>query len=139
MLALFSVSRITHMIQVIDNYLSVLQHQRISEFLLDEGVCHWKYNNRKVKHGEDPYDFQFTHIFHTFHSLTGARHEVSPQIDYIKPLIEKIRFVALHRIKANLEPVKPERTYSDFHYDVQMDGKPCPAMTTGIYLSLIHI
>ena len=58
---------------------------------------------------------------------------MSPQIDYIKPLVEKIRFIALHRIKANLEPIKPERTHSDFHYDVHKDGKPCPFMTTAIY------
>ena len=42
--------------------------------------------------------------------------------------MNKIPFVALHRIKANLEPVKPKRLYSDFHHDVN-----CSTMTTGIY------
>ena len=121
------------MIQVIDNYLSVLQHQKLSEFLLVDGKCEWKYNNRKVRTGNDPYDYQFTHLFHTFHSLHGARHIISPQIDNIKPLIERLQFIALHRIKANLEPVKPKRVYSDFHTDVQIGDRGCPYMTTAIY------
>jgi len=122
------------MIQVIDNYLSVLQHQKLSEYLLVEGQCEWKYNNRKVAENDDPYNYQFTHLFYTFHSLHGAaRHVVSNQIDILKPLVNKIRCISLHRIKANLEPIKPERSYSQFHYDVCMDGKPCPSMTTGIY------
>ena len=133
MLAYLVIEFLSLMIQVFDNYLSPLQHQKISDFLLKDGSCQWKFNDRKVRHGDDPYDYQFTHTFHTFHSLDSARHEVSPQIDYIKPLVEKIRFIALHRIKANLEPIKPERTHSDFHYDVHKDGKPCPFMTTAIY------
>ena len=133
MLAYLVIEFLSLMIQVFDNYLSPLQHQKISDFLLKDGLCQWKFNDRKVRHGDDPYDYQFTHTFHTFHSLDGARHEVSPQIDYIKPLVDKIRFIALHRIKANLEPIKPERTHSDFHYDVHKDGKPCSFMTTAIY------
>ena len=133
MLAYLVIEFLSLMIQVFDNYLSPLQHKKISDFLLKDGICQWKFNDRKVRHSDDPYDYQFTHTFHTFHSLDSARHEVSPQIDYIKPLVEKIRFIALHRIKANLEPIKPERTHSDFHYDVHKDGKPCSYMTTAIY------
>jgi len=122
------------MIQVTDNFLSPLQHQKLLEFFIDEATCLWKYNNRKVSKNDDPYDFQFTHLFHTFHALGGnARHITSNQIDVLKPMLDKLRFIALHRIKANLEPVKPERCYSPFHYDVQMDGNPCPSMTTSIY------
>ena len=124
------------MIQVIDNFLSPLQHQKISDFLLKDGLCEWKFNDRKVssEKNNDLNNYQFTHLFYTFHSLTGqARHITSKQIDVLIPLLNKIRFISLHRIKANLEPVKPQRTHSQFHYDVQMDGKPVPFMTTGIY------
>ena len=123
-------------IQITDNFLSPDQHKKLSNFLLKDGLCEWKYNDRKVseKNIDDKSDYQFTHLFYTFHSLTGtARHITSNQIDILIPLLNKIRFISLHRIKANLEPIKPQRTYSKFHYDVQMDGKPCPAMTTGIY------
>ena len=122
------------MIEVIDNYLSPLQHKNILDFMLVDGRCDWKYNNKKVRSGDDDYNFQFTHLFFTFHSLGGvANHVVSNQIEVLKPLVNRIGCISLHRIKANLEPVKPERSYSDFHYDLKMNGKPCDFMTTGIY------
>ena len=123
------------MIQVIDNFLSPNSHKKISDFLLIGGLCEWKYNDRKVSDVQNNTlnDYQFTHNFFTFHSLTGARHVVSKQIDVLIPLVNKIKFISLHRIKANLEPIKPSRFVSKFHYDVQKDGKPCDFMTTGIY------
>tara|TARA_B100000212_G_scaffold287989_1_gene228940 strand:+ start:3817 stop:4344 length:528 start_codon:yes stop_codon:yes gene_type:complete len=119
------------MIEVHDNFLSPDQHRRISDFMLGNGALDWKFNDTKVstqtKNSIDNY--QFTHVFFTFHSCTGkAVHEVSKSIDLLLPLVNKIPFVALHRIKANLEPVKPKRLYSDFHCDVD-----CSTMTTGIY------
>ena len=118
------------MIKVTDNFLSPDQHRRISNFLLGTGMD-WKFNESKVstqtKKSID--DYQFTHVFFTFHSCTGkAVHEVSKSIDILIPLVNNIQFVALHRIKANLEPLKPNRAYSDFHCDVD-----CSTMTTGIY------
>ena len=123
------------MIQVIDNFLSPDSHKKISNFLLTSGVCEWKYNDRKVSNVKinTLNDYQFTHNFFTFHSLTGARHVVSKQIDVLIPLVNKIRFISLHRIKANLEPIKPSRYVSKFHYDLEKDGRPCDFMTTGIY------
>ena len=123
------------MIQVIDNFLNPNAHKKISDFLLTDGLCEWKYNDRKVSDVQNNTlnDYQFTHTFFTFHSLTGARHVVSKQIDVLIPLVNKIKFISLHRIKANLEPIKPSRFVSKFHYDVQKDGKPCDFMTTGIY------
>ena len=124
------------MIQVIDNFLSPESHKKISNFLLTDGLCEWKYNDAKVSTASkgNLNDFQFTHLFYTFHSLTGVgRHVISKQIDILIPLVNKIKFISLHRIKANLEPIKAKRCASNFHYDVQMDGKPCPSMTTGIY------
>ena len=74
-------------------------------------------------------NYQFVHVFFAFHSCSGTPvHKVSKSIDILIPLVNKISFVALHRIKANLEPIKPKRSYSDFHYDVN-----CSTMTTGIY------
>ena len=101
------------MIEVFDNYLSPQAHQKLSNFLLKDGLCEWKFNDRKVsdQKNDDNNNYQFTHLFYTFHSLTGtARHITSKQIDILIPLLNKIRFVSLHRIKANLEPIKTERT-----------------------------
>ena len=122
------------MIQVIDNYLSPLQHKNIFDYILVDGKCNWKYNNKKVGSSDDPYNYQFTHLFFTFHSLGGiANHVASNQIEILKPLVNKIECISLYRIKANLEPVKPKRTFSKFHYDVEWNQKICPSMTTGIY------
>ena len=124
------------MIDIIDNYLSPDQHKQIHDFMLQNGSLDWKFNDKKVStqtnNGID--DYQFTHLFFTFYSCGGVgKHEVSNSIDILIPLVNKIRFIALHRIKANLEPVSQKRSYSDFHYDLHKDGKPCSAMTTGIY------
>ena len=123
-------------IKVIDNFLSDNEYQKIYHLLLKDGILNWKYNDEKVnvqqKKGEQN-DYQFTHLFYNFHSLQETRHVTSPQIDFLIPLVKKLRFIALYRIKANLEPLKTDRYKSHYHYDVAMDGKPCPFMTTGIY------
>ena len=119
------------MIEVVDNFLSPDQHRKIHDFMIGNGGIDWKFNESKVStqtnKGVD--DYQFVHVFFTFHSCTGkAVHVVSKSIDILIPLVNKIPFVALHRIKANLEPLKPKRAFSDFHCDVN-----CSTMTTGIY------
>ena len=119
------------MIEVIDNFLSPDQHRKIYNFMIGGGGLDWKFNPSKVSTQslKDVDNYQFVHVFFTFHSCTGrAVHEVSKSIDILIPLVNKIPFIALHRIKANLEPVKPKRSYSDFHHDVN-----CSTMTTGIY------
>ena len=123
------------MIQVIDNLLNPKQHKDIKNMMLKDGLLPWKYNDRKVSMGEDEVsNYQFTHLFYSFHSVTGTtRHIVSQQIDVVRPLLDKIGFVALHRVKANLEPVKPKRYKSEWHYDVAINNKPCTFMTTAIY------
>ena len=124
------------MISIIDNYLSPDQHRKIYDFMLVDGGLDWKFNNKKVTTQNDYgiTDYQFTHLFFTFYSCGGkGKHVVSDSIDLLIPLVNKIQFVALHRIKANLEPLSKKRSYSDFHYDLHKDGKPCSTMTTGIY------
>ncbi len=123
------------MIKITDNFLKPEEHKKILDVVLTQGLLEWKYNQHKVKlTGDDLDDYQFTHLFYTFHSVTGSpRHVISPQIDILIPLLSKMRFLALHRIKANLEPRKSKRFLSDWHYDVHVDGKPTSNMTTAIY------
>jgi len=119
------------MIEVIDNFLSPDQHSEIYDFMIGGGGLDWKFNPTKVstQSSEGVDNYQFVHVFFTFHSCTGrAVHEVSKSIDILLPIVNKISFVALHRIKANLEPIKPSRFHSAFHCDAD-----CSTMTTGIY------
>ena len=119
------------MIEVIDNFLSPDQHLKIYDFMIGGGGLDWKFNPTKVstQSSEGVDNYQFVHVFFTFYSCTGrAVHEVSKSIDILLPIVNKISFVALHRIKANLEPIKPSRFHSAFHCDAD-----CSTMTTGIY------
>tara|TARA_B100001113_G_scaffold352986_1_gene355912 strand:- start:2111 stop:2701 length:591 start_codon:yes stop_codon:yes gene_type:complete len=142
MLALFIPSGIIFdVIKLTDNFLRVEDHQKLLQCMLSEGILPWKYNQRKVatdlkgkEVADDLGNYQFTHLFYTFHSVTGnTRHVISQEIDLVKPILDRISFIALHRVKANLEPVKPERYMSEWHYDVAMNNKPCKSMTTAIY------
>ena len=142
MLALFIPSYIIlSKIKLTDNFLSTEHHQKLLQCMLSQGILPWKYNQRKVatdlKGKQIPDNlgnYQFTHLFYSFHSLTGnTRHVVSQEIDLVKPILDKLCFVALHRIKANLEPIKTKRYESEWHYDVSMNNKPCTFMTTAIY------
>ena len=104
--------------------------------MLEVGDFPWRYNKRKVRLGEDSLgNYQFTHLFYSFHGMRdGATHTTSPRIDVTKPILDRIKFLALHKVKANLEPLKKERYYSDWHWDVVGDGdQPCNTMTTAIY------
>ena len=123
------------MIEVTDNFLNREAYRKIADFLL-RGKCEWIYNDAKVnpKSNNELNDYQFIHLFFSCHSVTGKGiHQISKHIDILTPLIDKMNFIALHRIKANLEPIKSERYASEFHYDLAIQDKPCPSMTTAIY------
>tara|TARA_Y100001963_G_C6699274_1_gene408587 strand:+ start:285 stop:869 length:585 start_codon:yes stop_codon:yes gene_type:complete len=127
-----------------DNFIPPAAADKIEDFFIKKGILEWKYNNNKVGYEynsesgidtDNLLDFQFTHVFFKLHALEpgGTRHIVSPQIDIIKPILDTTQFLALHRVKANLEPVKPDRYKSAWHYDVAMNKRPHPTMTTAIY------
>ena len=123
------------MIEVTDHFLDRESYRKIADFLLSSDKCDWKYNHEKVSSSKDELNnYQFIHLFYSCHSVTGkGQHKISKHIDILTPLINKMRFIALHRIKANLEPIKSERYHSKFHYDLAVQDKPCPSMTTAIY------
>tara|TARA_B100000902_G_scaffold350059_1_gene359066 strand:- start:82 stop:624 length:543 start_codon:yes stop_codon:yes gene_type:complete len=125
------------MINIYDSFLPVDQWKNIMMQTLETGVFQWKYNKAKVRLENDSSlgNYQFTHLLYSFHGMRdGASHVVSPQIDIVKPILDKIKFLAIHKIKVNLEPIKKERHYSTWHTDVIGDGnKPCNTMTTAIY------
>ena len=123
------------MIEVTDHFLDRKSYRKIADFLLKD-QCEWTYNDAKVnpESNDELNDYQFIHLFYSCHSVTGKGiHKISKHIDILTPLIDKMQFIALHRIKANLEPIKSERYKSQFHYDLAFQDKPCSSMTTAIY------
>ena len=124
------------MVNIYDTFLPIDQWKQMYNLILEVGAFPWKYNKRKVGMGKDSLgNYQFTHLLYSFHSMRGeAAHTTSPQIDVVKPILDRVKFLALHKVKANLEPLKQERHFSTWHTDVIGEGnKPCNTMTTAIY------
>jgi len=125
--------------QVLDNFLNYQDHQQIEQFMF--GGLQWTYQQHKVTHGpneEDTDNYQFVHPFYFQESFGGPfRYEISQDFQSILPLINRIDFIALHKVKANLEPLKSKRFFSDYHYDwaevVHDEPIPHKTMTTAIY------
>ena len=117
--------------QVIDNFLSTKDWQRIEKTMITGGLLPWCYNNMKVSGDDSINNYQFTHEFFNFHSINGpCQRSESSHLEILKPLVDKLNMVALHRIKGNLEPLKAERHYSNWHTDI---NPPTKNMTTAIY------
>ena len=126
------------MIEVIDNFLPHKDFQNIEKYFMD--ILQWKYQPYKVYDGineNDVDNYQFEHEFYFHQSWNGNfQYAVSPNFESIVPLLNKIDFLALHKVKANLEPLKSKRFFSDFHYDwAESLENPIPSkkMTTAIY------
>tara|TARA_B100001094_G_scaffold52855_1_gene48333 strand:+ start:1235 stop:1777 length:543 start_codon:yes stop_codon:yes gene_type:complete len=126
------------MIEVIDNFLPHQDFQNIEKYFID--ILQWKYQPCKVYDGpnENNIDnYQFEHSFYFQQSWDGIfRCEISPDFESVVPLLNKIDFLALHKVKANLEPLKSKQFFSDFHYDwAESVEDPIPSnkMTTAIY------
>lgn len=82
--------------------------------------------------GGDPYNTQLVHYFADYRSF-----KYSPYIDILKPILNKYKYTAISRIKANLQLAQKDPILSDFHYDFYIqDGEnqiPEKAVTTLIY------
>ena len=106
--------------EILDNFLPYEEFSELERYFMD-GMLTWKYQPHKVMCGLNHMDvdnYQFIHPFYLQGVFDGNFiHEISPEFQSILPLINKLDFIALHRVKANLEPLKSKRFYSDFHYD----------------------
>lgn len=106
------------MIQVIDNAVSVEDHQRIESTLLNANFP-WFYNTNKVgKQFEDHlHNFQFTHKFYADYAVQSAF------MSLIEPILVKLNPSALVRIKANLNTVTEHMIVYEMHRDFEsFDG-----------------
>ena len=125
-------------VNIVDDFLSPEDHKTIHDAMLDVQQHFPWYISGKNAVEEDKKEhilnYQFTHPFFILTSQHNCYHDKSEKFDLILPILNKLNFIALHRVKANLEPIKPERYSSEFHYDyVGYDDKPCKKMTTAIY------
>ena len=125
--------------EIIEDLLTVQEYDILEKFLIVGGGLPWTYLNYKVfgPNEEDPDNYQFVHPFY-FQECNGQfQNEISPYFDSVLPILNHFDFIALHRVKGNLEPLKSKRHYSDFHYDwaYTNGGKAIPShtMTTAIY------
>jgi hypothetical protein len=104
--------------KVIDNFLTVEQHQSIQELMLGDGFP-WYFNDYPVLDGEEDtiYNFQFTHLFY----FNNER--ASQFADILNPILEKINPKEIYRIKANLSPSTPETRAGRWHNDFSFKCK----------------
>jgi len=105
-------------VEIHDNFLDPADHQLILETMTDSSQFPWYYNNG-IAHGPslDPRDFQFTHSFYRHHAWNSEFGNM------LEPLLEKIKPVAILRIKANLGPIEAEHRYGGWHNDYEVQCK----------------
>ena len=95
----------------------------------------WHYNEFKVgRDAEAVENFQFVHaFFRSENHYGGMIHKQSDHFNLILPILSRIEYIGLYRIKANLQPLFKEPYISDYHSDYSDEKGPCDHMTTGIY------
>lgn len=101
---------------IIDNFLPEDDWQKIHAALMGNEFP-WYYNDTILTDNDEnnPYDFQFTHIFYSWYMPTSSNFAL------LAPLIQKINPMSLLRIKANLSGRTPEITEGGYHTDYDSD------------------
>ncbi len=122
------------MIKITDNFLTQLEYKRMLDTLLFSAFP-WQYNEYKVGGDADSVEnFQFVHSFYKVEShYGGVVHDQSAFFEHLLPILSRVEYIGLHRIKANLQPLFKEAYKSDYHYDYIDDSGTCDHMTNGIY------
>ncbi len=79
-------------------------------------------------------NFQFVHpFFRSENHYGGLIHKKSDYFNLILPILSRIEYIGLYRIKANMQPLFKEPYISDYHTDYSDEKGACEYMTTGIY------
>lgn len=108
--------------EIIDNFLP--QHIADSIELVMSGQPNditserfpWHYNTDVTGgNDENPYDFQFTHVFFYKHNI------LSNFTFLVDPILDKLQAKAIVRIKGNLLTRTPEHYETGYHIDYQFD------------------
>jgi len=108
------------MILVKDNYLSKQEHEtlykKITSGFFPLYFSLYKSYPDEEKKGKLE-SFQFFHMFY------NASHVTSPAFDILEPLLSKLNYKSLVRIKLNLNPYSQKLIRSEYHRDQSFDCK----------------
>ena len=121
-------------IKLTDNFLTQKEFSILFETMLFTKFP-WYYNEYKVAgDAKSIENFQFVHPFYRSEiHYGGLIHTKSEEFNFILPILSRIEYIGLYRIKANMQPLFKEPYKSDFHCDYHDDKGVCDHMTTGIY------
>jgi len=87
------------MFKVIDNFLPEQEYTNINDLLTDE-YFPWYFNNYKSSATiQELFEYQFLHIFYDKDTVN------SDHFNSLEPLLNKLNYLSLIRIKANLNPI----------------------------------
>jgi hypothetical protein len=100
------------MIEVVDNFLPEEVFTQIKNVLCGKNFP-WYYNDYVASAEKKDDLFYFTHMFYD----TERGEEISPTIQLIAPILEKINPNGLIRVKGNLYPTYYEKKQDPFHVD----------------------
>ena len=98
------------MFKVIDNYLTTKEHLQLNK-VLGSNTFPWFFNEKKLLIDKGLFNFQFCHIFYVNHSIN------SDYFNALLPILNKLKPLALVRIKANLNPPAEKIVESAYHKD----------------------
>jgi len=99
---------------VIDNFLSVIDFDRLKLGMLGDAEFPWYFSNGVVSptdHTDFLTNYQFTHLFYDKYKPN------SEYYPYLESILNKLDPRAIIRIKANLNPVTAEIVTYPFHID----------------------
>ena len=109
-------------IKIVDNFLDEKNFGYLQEAMTSAWFA-WFFNDHVTFKGEDHLinNFQFTHAFF-------ANNEKSNQFPLLEPILRKINYIGLVRIKANLGTRTEKPVEHGFHVDYDT-----PTLTTAIF------
>ena len=112
---------------IIDNFIDQQSFQNLKNIMLGDNFC-WNYN-QAIDYADDKDKFQFTHSFYKDSGPSSFFY------DTITPVLRRIKYKELFRIKANLLTRTSKIEPNTFHTDIQGNWGVIPYITSILYLN----
>ena len=112
---------------IIDNFIDQQSFQNLKNTMLGDNFC-WNYN-QAIDYADDKDKFQFTHNFYKDSGPSSFFY------DTITPVLRRIKYKELFRIKANLLTRTSKIEPNTFHTDIQGNWGVIPYITSIFYLN----
>ena len=112
---------------IIDNFIDQQSFQNLKNIMLGDNFC-WNYN-QAIDYADDKDKFQFTHSFYKDSGPSSFFY------DTITPVLRRIKYKELFRIKANLLTRTSKLEPNTFHTDIQGNWGVIPYITSIFYLN----